>query len=378
LRYNEKIVHPQYNKTDQKYRRCTSMNYLGIDYHKNYSYATMITEQGEIKKKEKLINRKETFREYLRGYSDVIAVVEASWAWPVAVELLEGLVAKVVLAHPYKVRVIAESRIKTDSIDSEALAYLLRADLIPQAYMRSKEELKRQKVLRARSYMVKMRTQVKNRIHALMGTQKEEIREAAGGYSDLFGKRGLEWLRGLELEEPDVEILGELIEIYETLCGKIGKFDKDVKRMVEEDPDCGLLKSIPGIGDFFAAVIKGEIGDIGRFPSVSKLCSYAGLVPSTHASGGKVWHGKLTKQGSKWLRWATVEAVTPAICSNGEMRSYYERLRYKKGPKAARVATARRLLAIVYRVLRDKDTFKVYKKDIGKKAGLPSQFTSAA
>jgi transposase len=354
------------------------MNYLGLDYHKNYSYATMITQDGEIKKKEKLINRKEVFRDYLRDYNDVIAVVEASWAWPVAVELMEGLVRKVILAHPYKVRVIAESRIKTDSIDSETLAYLLRADMIPQAYMRSKEELKRQKVLRSRSFLIKMRTQVKNRIHALIGTQNEETRETAGGYSDLFGKRGLEWLKGLELGEPVGKILGELIEVYETLCGKIGNLDKEVKRMVEEDPDCGLLKSIPGIGDFFAAVIKGEIGDIRRFGSSSKLCSYAGLVPSTQASGGKVWHGRLTKQGSKWLRWAAVEAVTPAICSNGELRSYYERIRYKKGPKAARVATARRLLAIVYRVLRDKDGFKVYKHDIGKKAGSPSQYTSAA
>ena len=354
------------------------MNYLGLDYHKNYSYATMITEEGEIKKKERLANRKEAFREYLREYKEVIAVVEACWNWPVAVELLEGLVSKVILAHPYKVRVIAESRIKTDSIDSETLAYLLRADLIPQAYLRSTEELKRQKVLRSRSFLIKMRTQVKNRIHALIGTQGEEIREVAVGYSDLFGKHGLEWLKGLELEEPDGKILRELIEVYENLCYKILKFDRVVKRMVGEDPDCQLLKSIPGIGDFFAALIKAEIGDIGRFGSSSKLCSYAGLVPSTHASGGKVWQGRLTKQGSKWLRWAVIEAVKPAICSNGEIRYYYERIRYKKGPKAARVATARRLLAIVYRVLRDKDTFKLYKKDIGKKVGSPSQITSAA
>lgn len=354
------------------------MNYLGIDYHKNYSFATMITEEGEIRKKEKLLNRKEAFREYLRGYKDVIAVVEASWGWPVAVELLEDLVEEVILAHPYKVRVIAESRIKTDSIDSEVLAYLLRADLIPRAYKRNREELKRQKVLRSRSFLVKMRTQVKNRVHALMGTQREEVREAAGWYSDLFGKRGMEWLKVLELEKPDGKILGELMEVYRTLCVEIGKLDVVVKRMVKEDPDCVLLKSIPGIGDFFAAMIKSEIGDIGRFSIASKLCSYAGLVPSTHASGGKEWHGRLTKQGSKWLRWAAVEAVRPAICTNGELRSYYERIRHRKGPKAAKVATARRLLSIVYRVLRDKDTFKIHKMDIGKKAGPPSQYTSAA
>ncbi len=354
------------------------MNYLGLDYHKNYSFATMITEEGEVRNKEKLLNRREAFREYLQGNTDVIAVVEASWGWPVAVELLEGLVRKVILAHPYKVRVIAESRIKTDSIDSEVLAYLLRADLIPEAYKRSREELKRQKALRSRSFLVKMRTQVKNRIHALMGTQREEVREAAGGYSDLFGKRGMEWLKGLRLEEPDGSILGELIEVYEKLCVEITKRDRVVKRMVAEDPDCGLLKSIPGIGDFFATLIKSEIGDIGRFPSASKLCSYAGLVPSTHASGGKVWHGRLTKQGSRWLRWAAVEAVKPAICTHGEMRSYYERIRYRKGPKAAKVATARRLLSIVYRVLRDKDTFKLHKMDIVKKVESPSLDTSAA
>ena len=353
------------------------MNYLGIDYHKNYSFATMITEAGEIQKKEKLLNRREAFREYLRGNTDVIAVVEAGWAWPVAVELLEGLVGKVILAHPYKVRVIAESRIKTDSIDSEVLAYLLRADLIPEAYKRSREELKRQKALRSRSFLVKMRTQVKNRIHALMGTQSEEVREATGGYSDLFGKGGMEWLKGLRLEEPDGTILEELIEVYENLCGEIAKQDRVVKRMVAEDPDCGLLKSIPGIGDFFAALIKSEIGDIGRFPSASKLCSYAGLVPSTHASGGKVWHGRLTKQGNRWLRWAVVEAVIPAICSNGELRSYYERIRYKKGPKAAKLATARRLLAIVYRVLKEKDPFKLYKIELKTRAELPSFDPSA-
>ncbi len=344
------------------------MNYLGLDYHKNYSYATMIAEEGEIKKKERLANRKEAFREYLREYKEVIAVVEGCWNWPVVVELLEGLVKKIILVHPYKVRVIAESRIKTDSIDSETLAYL-----------RSTEELKRQKVLRSRSFLIKMRTQVKNRIHALIGTQGEEIWEVAVGYSDLFGKHGLEWLKGLELEEPDQKILKGVLEVYEKLCGEIAKLDSVVRRIAGEDPDCKLLKSIPGIGDFFAVLIKAEIGDIGRFRSSSKLCSYAGLVPSTQASGGKVWHGRLTKQGSKWLRWAVVEAVKPAICSNGELRSYYERIRYKKGPKAARVATARRLLAIVYRVLRDKDTFnKLYKMDIVKKVGSPSQITSAA
>ena len=91
-----------------------------------------------------------------------------------------------------------------------------------------------------------------------------------------------------------------------------------------------------------------------------------------------MWHGRLTKQGNRWLRWAIVEAVIPAICSNGELRSYYERIRYKKGPKAAKLATARRLLAIVYRVLKEKDPFKLYKIELKTRTESPSSETSAA
>lgn len=352
------------------------MNYLGLDYHKNYSVATIINEDGEIRK-EILPNRRESFKKFLSIYDEVVAVVEACWNWPVAVRLLDGLVERIILAHPYKVRAIAEARIKTDRIDSETLAYLLKADLIPEAYLRGEGNLRKQKVLRARSFYVRLRTQVKNRIHALIDGQDEQIREVAKGWSDLFGKGGLKWLSGLELDEPDSSILRELLGVYGVLCEQIRKTDRVVREIVDRDEDCRLLKSIPGIGDFFAALIKTEIGDVSRFSSSGKLCSYAGIVPSTYSSGGKVWHGKITKQGNRWLRWAMVKAVKPAISNNGELRAYYDRIRYRKGPKAAKLATARRLLAIVYRVLKEKDSFKLYKTDLVKRAELPSTCSSA-
>jgi transposase len=354
------------------------MNYLGLDYHKKYSFATIITEHGEIKEKEKLLNKKESFKEYLDKYDGVVAVVEACWNWPVAIELLDGLVDEVKLANPVKVKAIAEARIKTDSIDSETLAYLLRADLIPEAYLRDKRNLQRQKILRMRSFFVKLRTQVKNRVHVLIDGQGEEIREIAKGYSDLFGKGGLRWLGELRLNEPDEKMLRGLLILYELLCKQVRATDGIVKEIANSDEDCALLKSIPGIGEFFAVLIKTEIGNIERFPSSSKLCSYAGIVPSTYASGGKVWHGKITKQGNRWLRWVLVEAVIPAISSNGELRSYYEKIRYRKGPKAAKVSTARRLTAIIYRVLKEKDSFKLHKTELKKKAELPSGSPSAA
>ena len=233
------------------------MNYLGLDYHKNYSFATIITEDGEIKEKERLLNKKESFKEYLREYEEVVAVVEACWNWPVAVELLEGLVDEVKLAHPLKVKAIAEARIKTDSIDSETLAYLLRADLIPEAYLRDKGNLQRQKILRMRSFYVKLRTQVKNRVHALIDGQVEEIRETAKGYSDLFGKAGLRWLGELRLNNPDEKMLRGLLETYELLCKQVRATDRMVKEIVSSDEDLCIIEEHTRDRGFFCCSDKG-------------------------------------------------------------------------------------------------------------------------
>jgi transposase len=338
------------------------MNYLAVDFHKNYSMATVIDPKGKVLQKIRLYNNRESFVELLRPYQkEVSAVVEACRNWSVAVDLLDGLVKEVTLAHPFKVRAIAEAKIKTDSIDSETLAQLLRADLIPQAYLRDKANQKRQRILRARSFYVKLKTQIKNRIHYMIDYQGEEIREGAKGFSDLFGRKGLEWLGSLELCDPDNKLLRGLLETYEVICQNIAETEWLIKEIIAEEGDCKLLKTIPGIGDFLSVLIKVEIGDISRFRTSAHLCSYAGLVSSTYSSGGKLWNGRITKQGNKWLRWAMVEAVVPAISSSAELRGYYEKIKIRKGSKVEKVATARRLLCIVYRVLNERDGFKEYK-----------------
>jgi len=131
--------------------------------------------------------------------------------------------------------------------------------------------------------------------------------------------------------------------------------------------------SISGIGPFFSVLILYEIDDISRFRDERKLCSYAGLVPSTYASGGKVFHGRITKMGSKWLRWALIEAAQTAIRSDSELHAYYQRLRVRKGTNAAKVATARRLLTIVYRLLCQKRFYE--KRTIMEKKALVALVT---
>lgn len=140
----------------------------------------------------------------------------------------------------------------------------------------------------------------------------------------------------------------------------IARTDQRVTRLVEGDESVTLLKTIPGIGNFFAVLIAHEVDEIGRFAHEKKLFSYMGLIPSTYSSWGQTFHGRLTKQGNRYLRWAMVEAVWPALRTDGELRVYYERMKARKGPNPAKVATARRLATIVYRVLSQKRAYRAF------------------
>jgi transposase len=127
--------------------------------------------------------------------------------------------------------------------------------------------------------------------------------------------------------------------------------------MTKKNANVRLLKTIPGIGEFFARLIDAEIDDVGRFRSAKKLAAYAGLVPSTYSSGGRTYHGKIIKQGNKWLRWAFVEAVAPATAADPQLRDLYERLK-PHGTNKAKVAVARRLLTIAFQLLREQRPYE--------------------
>jgi transposase len=336
------------------------MNYLALDYSKRFSVATVIDSRGRILKRGKLVNRGEAFDLFLKGIKNVQAVVEAGRNWHVAVDLLEGLVKEIRLAHPLKVRAIAEAKIKTDEIDSEILAQLLRADLIPEAYVRSKELREKQLVVRLRSFWIRQRVQLRNRIHTLIDAQSEQIRQEGETFSDLFGRRGLQWLRELVLDQVNQGALADLLEVESEVTKKIKRSEEDVKRLYESDEDCRRIDSIPGFGMFLSTLTKIEIGEIGRFKSASHLASYAGVIPSTYSSGGRTYHGKIIKQGNKFLRWALVEAALHCSKESAILKRFYFRIKRKKGTKVARVATARKLWGILFRVLTQQDGYRNY------------------
>jgi len=311
------------------------------------SQITVMDEAGKIVKRKRVPSSREGLHEALKGYTQPLkAVLEASYNWGPLYDWLEEIAEEVVLAHPTKVRAIAEARIKTDAIDSETLAHLLRADLIPAAHAPSKDIRARKRVLRHRLFFVRVQTMLKNRIQALVS--QHALTPPA--VSDLYGKAGLHWLQSLTLPEPDGALLREDLQFLETLRQRIAATEGLIKELAAGDAAVGWLRSLPGVGAFFSVLIRYEVDDMTRFREAKKFASYTGLVPSTYASGQRVVHGRLTKQGNKWLRWAFIEAVTPAIRWSPFCRRYYDKLKARLGPKEARTATARKLAELAWTV----------------------------
>ena len=326
------------------------MHYIGVDYHKKYSYVVVKDKEGKVERRGVVNNTREEFQQLLKPYHSGKAVLEATRNWSLAYDWLEEILDSVALAHPLKVRAIAEARIKTDKISADILCDLLRSDLLPEAYVPSKETREAKNVLRQRMFFVRVQTMVKNRIYTILD-RHPEITLQAPEVSDIFGVSGMNWLKQAVLPGQDNRLLAAELELLQALMKKISESNRMVKELAQGDKRVKLLKSIPGLGPFFSVLVAQEIDDISRFRSNKKLCAYAGLVPSTYASGGKVFHGRIIKTGNKWLRWALIEAVHPAIRCDADLFAYYHRLKIKKGSNAAKVATARRLLTIVYRIL---------------------------
>lgn len=334
------------------------MNYLGVDCHKRKSFLTAMDSAGEILGKWEIPNEGfELDRIFAKVGNDFSAVLEASSTWPVMYDLLEERVKKVVLAHPLKVKAIAEAKIKNDKIDSKTLAHLLRADLIPEAYAPPKETRYKKCLLRYRASLVQIQTSAKNRIHAVL-MRNHVSAEEQDAISDLFGKSGRKYLNGIQLGGSDNEILNGYLDLLDFLAKKIKEADKRIKEEIKEDKLIQLLLTIPGIGSVFAPLIRYEVDRIDRFRKCGKFLCYCALVPGLFATGTTSRTTGIIKQGNKYLKWAFIEAVTPATRSSVGLRAYYGRIQNRYGHHAARVAVARKLAKAAYHIMKEEKPFK--------------------
>lgn len=334
------------------------MYFIGVDHHKQVSVMTVLNEEGREEKNGRVPNLRKNVERFLEGYHPFTAVLEAGRSSYVMADLLRELGGKVKMANALQVKAIAHARIKTDKRDSRTLAQLLRADLIPEVYQRGEWNRRAQRVMRIRAYWVAKQTEVKNKIRALLAQQREEVRlEVEKRESGLFSLRGMEFLAKLPLEGQDKMVLDDLIQGYQEAKAHMKKSDGLVQTLYGQIEEASRIDSVPGFATTLSVLVAVEIADVKRFSRPAELHSYAGLIPSTHSSGDRTFHGHITKQGSAWLRWAALEAVYPAIKKDLGLQALYTRLAKRRGPNVAKVAVARRLLLIIYRVLTEKRSY---------------------
>jgi len=177
-------------------------------------------------------------------------------------------------------------------------------------------------------------------------------------FSDLFGKAGLEWLRRVELKPLDMHLLDSFIEQVKCLERLMRNVDVEIGRRASLDEDVRLLLSLTGVGVYSALLIKSEIGDIRRFPNYKKLVSWAGLAPSLYQSGSVERHGRITKQGSRLLRWVMVECSRIAVQYDARLCEFYERVKRRRGEQKALVAVACKMLKIIWFMLTRREPYQ--------------------
>jgi transposase len=259
-----------------------------------------------------------------------------------------------VISNPVKTKAIASAKIKNDKIDSHMLAQLLRADLISTVHVSSIETRKLKELLRHRSRLVRDATRMKNRIHMLL--MKNNFQSPV---SDLFGARGLRYLEEIDLPDYHRQQLETYLLLYTKLQEQIKPLTRRVRALVKENHTAQLLMTIPGIGPITAMFIVAELDDISRFRSYRNLASYAGLVPSLDASAGKEKRGRITKQGSPYLRTALVEAAQAAArMQNSRLRVFFRRRIVKAGYQKAIVATAHKILQYAFYVWKNQTPYQ--------------------
>jgi transposase len=324
---------------------------VGLDLHRNRTVMVRITDQGERLETVRFTNDRQTLATQLaKAGADPRVVLEATYGWYWAVDVLQAEGAEVHLAHPLGVKGFAYRRVKNDVRDAADLADLLRMGRLPEAWIAPPDVRELRELVRHRHKLVRKAASVKAQVHAVLG--KNGI---AVTVSDLFGVTGLKQLSMMTLPGVFRARIDSQLRVLDALESEVDRFDKLIRTRLRDHPGYRVIQRIDGVGPVFAAVFVAELGDVTRFTEANRVCSWTGLTPRHRESDTTVHRGSITKQGSRLVRWAAIEAVQRAPHSS-PMRAGCERIVERRGAKAkniAKVAAARKLLTLVYYGLRD-------------------------
>src|SRR5208337_4188907 len=320
---------------------------IGCDLHTRYQQiAVLDTVTGEVVTRRLEHENEEARAFYASLAKPALVGIEATGYTQWFERLLAELGHELWVGDPAEIRARAVRRQKTDTRDAEHLLDMLLSKRFPRVWVPTPEERDFRQLLKHRDKLVKMQTSVRNQLHFLAMSQGVCRKQK------LWSARGRQELEGLGLGPWASRRRQELLELLDQLGPRIEEMDAAVKAEAARRPEAVLLMEQKGVGPVTALAFVLTVGPVERFPTSRKLVSYLGLNPSEASSGGHQRLGHISKQGNEMMRWLLVEAGHTAAQFDPELGRQYQRLKFRRGGKVAKVAIARRLAVRLYWRLR--------------------------
>jgi transposase len=331
------------------------MPFGALDLHKKIVEAVLLDDAGNTTHSSRFPATGEAILAFANKHltkDHHIAIEATTNTWPV-VALLEPFAASITVSNPMATRAIAYAKVKTDKVDALVLAQLLRVGFLPKVWTPDAQTRQLRQLATERANFTADRTRVKNRIHSIL---HQRLIEAPEG--DLFSKENLAWLGRLPLDPLGKQALDSQLFFLEMIQTETEMFTDHLARLAYKSPQVQLLMTIPGVDFPTAQSILAMIGDWSRFPNADKAAAYFGLVPSTHQSAEKCYHGSITKHGNGHARWMLVQAAQHLDTHPGPVGVFFRRIAKRKNRNVAVVATARKLVAIAWHMLKNNEPYR--------------------
>jgi transposase len=331
------------------------VRYVGMDIHKEVAVSCIVDETGKVVQRQRGRCTRAEVEQFGRRYlqpSDKVALEATTNTWEV-VGILKPFVAEVVVSNPLKTKAIAEAKIKTDKVDAEVLAHLLRCDFLPRVWEPPVATQSLRRLTARRATLVMDKTAIKNRLHAVL-----HQRLIPCPFTDLFGVPGRQWLRTLPLDTEGRASIDSDLRLLESIEVEIAHQDQELATAAYDEPHVKLLMTLPGVSLTVAQTLWAVLGEVERFRDADHAASYLGLVPSTHQSGKHCYHGPITKQGHRQARALLVQAAHHVRTHPGPLGAFFRRVTNRRGYNVAVVATARKLVVVAWHMLKANEPYR--------------------
>ena len=326
--------------------------FVGVDLHKNMFVASFYTSDTDTHElRHYRLNELERFIADLES-CDIVAV-ESTNNTRYFVNSIRGHVHDVKVINPSQFKVISKSVKKTDENDAKLIAEFLSKDMLPEVRMKDKKTAQISSLANTRDKLVKLRTALKNKIHNILSSHGIVLKKES-----LSSEKGLQRILAQPVDPVASVELEVIVSQIRGLNEGIKRLDKELEDKGSELPGHENITSIKGIGKKSGSILLSVIGDINDFDNEKKLAAYFGIVPRVSNSNETERQGRITKRGSKLGRTTLVQCTLIAIRYSPRLRAFYNRIKAKKGSGKAIIATAKKLLNVIFYTLKNNIIFE--------------------